>query len=214
MLKINLSIDSEYHSQINNKFIPYEACNTTAAIMWLKTAGVDFWHPKIMQPEDYLTAILNGKHAWHLFKDQFPDMYDLGFRPQNLSKMLEWGINIMVGREVDKFITDGSLSLLIWELIRGRPVIMSGQFTQSGHFVCVVGCTSKQNREEIEMLEDVDPKAIEEIFVDDPVGDYHTKYRSSKGNNVRFKIKEFDLVTNLPNGKKWMHLMNPLMIEE
>lgn len=214
MFKINLSKDDDYHQQINNRFIPLEACNTTAAIMWLKAGGVQFWYPKMMQPEDYLTAILNGKDAWRLFKRERLDMYELGFRPQNVSKMLEWGINIMLGRAIDKFIETGSLALLVWELISKRPVIVSGQFTSSGHFVTVVGCVSSQNKKDIEFLEDVDPGAIEEIIVDDPYGNYHSGYKNRQGNNVSFGRDEFDNVTNLPKGAKWMHLMNPLMIEE
>ena len=152
MFQINLSRSSDYHDQKNNEMIPFEACNTTSGIMWLKAGRIDFWYPKIMQEEDYLTSILNGKQAWRLFKEQYPEMYDKGFRPQNLSKMLEWGINIMVGREVDHFIQEGSLELLVWELMSGRPVIMSGQFTAAGHFVCVVGCVSSQNKRDIEFL--------------------------------------------------------------
>ena len=52
---------------------------------------------------------------------------------------------------------------------------------------------------------------IEEIIADDPFGDYHAKYRSPQGNNIRFKVGEFDLITNLPKGKKWTHLINPLI---
>lgn len=59
-MEIQLSRDTDYHSQVNNKVIPMEACNTTSAIMWLKTARIEFWHPKILQPEDYLTHILDG----------------------------------------------------------------------------------------------------------------------------------------------------------
>jgi hypothetical protein len=213
MFKINLSIDDDYHSQVNNKWIPLEACNSTAAIMWLKAGRVDFWHPKMMQPEDYLTAILNGKDAWRLFREQHLDMYELGFRPQNVSRMLAWGIDIMLGREIDHYITTGSLALLVWELLSKRPVIMSGQFTSSGHFVTVVGCVSSQNKSDIEFLEDVEESDIEEIIVDDPYGNYHSGYKNQQGNNVSFKRDKFDTLTNLPKGAKWMHMMNPLMIE-
>ncbi len=214
MFKINLSIDDDYHQQINNKFIPFEACNTTAAIMWLKAGGVDFWYPKMMQPEDYLTAILNGKDAWRIFRQEKPDMYDMGFRPQNISRMLMWGINMMLGRDIDHFIENGSMALIVWELISKRPIIVSGQFTKSGHFVTVVGCVSSQNKSDIEFLEDVNKDDIEEIIVDDPYGNYHSDYNNNHGNNISFKRDEFDDITNLPKGAKWMHMMNPLMIEE
>lgn len=212
MFKINLSQNDDYYSQINNKFIPLESCNSTAAIMWLKAGKVDFWYPKMMQPEDYLTAQLNGKDAWLIFKRNYPGRYDMGFRPQNVSQCLQWGINIMVGREIDNFRQDGSLALLIWELMEGRPVIMSGQFTASGHFVTVVGCVSSQNKSDIQDVEDVNEHDIEEFIIDDPFGNYHSGYKNHHGNNIHFDRDKFDMLTNLPRGKKWMHMMNPMML--
>jgi hypothetical protein len=175
--------------------------------MWLKAGKVIFWSPPIMQEEDYFTAIMNGKLAWEKFRREFSHEYELGMYPQYKSEMLEWGVNYLVGRRVDKFITDGSLELLVWELLRGRPVVMSGAFTEGGHFVCVVGFLSLQHKHEIKAQDDVDLSQVTEIIFDDPYGDPHTKYRDHHGNDVHMSVSEFDRVTNISRGKKWMHLL-------
>jgi hypothetical protein len=206
MFLVNLSADSDYHNQINNLFIPFHACNTTSMIMWLKAGKIVFWSPPIMQEEDYFTAIMNGKSAWEKFRREFPAAYEAGAYPQYLSEMLQWGVNYLVGRKVDKFIKDGSLQLLVWELLHRRPIVMSGQFTGSGHFVCVVGFLSLQHKEDIKEFDDIDMSQVTEIIFDDPYGDPHTKYKDHHGNDVHMSIREFDRITNTSRGKKWMHL--------
>ena len=58
MFEINLRRDFDYHTQINNRLIPMASCNTTAAIMALKAADINFNCPEGMQPEDALTQRL------------------------------------------------------------------------------------------------------------------------------------------------------------
>lgn len=208
MFSVNVSADSDYHVQTNNKFIPFHACNTTSFVMWLKAGKVLFWSPPIMQEEDYFTAIMNGKLSWEKFRDEFPNEYEAGGYPQYFSEMLQWGVNYMVGKKVDKFTKEGSLRLLVWELINGRPVVMSGQFTEGGHFVCVVGFFSLQHKGDIKTIEDIDISQVNEFVFDDPYGDPHTGYKNHRGNNIRMGVADFDRITNSPRGNKWMHLMN------
>jgi hypothetical protein len=210
MFEINLSKDSDYCTQINNRLIPYESCNTTAAIMALDAARIDYPRRDGIQPEDDLTALLLTDEAWHRFDNVYPWGRKNGLKPQNISPMLAWGINKFVGKQVDAFVKSATLQHMIWHLLNGRPLIMSGSFTKSGHFVAVMGFRTRQHREYIMSATGVDLCRIEYIIVDDPYGNYHTGYKDHRGNNVQFNLQDFNRLTNESNrdGHKWMHIIS------
>jgi len=206
MFTVNLSKDNDYSTQLGNLLIPYDACNVTAGIMWLLAGKVVWWFPQAMKPQDYLTAILLGDDAWKRFVTNEREKYKAGLLPQNVSSMLAWGINRMVGFEIDWFIQNGTLQQMIWFLYKGSPLIMSGPFTKAGHFVCVVGFTSLQHEGDWHSEKDINMDLVDIIWVDDPYGNYHTGYKDRNGNNVGFNLADFDKLTNIPNGQKWMHV--------
>lgn len=210
MFEINLSRDSDYCTQINNKKLPYESCNTTAAIMALDASGITYPRRDGVQPEDDLTELLLTSEAWRVFRLNHSAARNAGLKPQNVSPMLAWGINKFVGHKVDNFIINGTLQQMIWLLLNGKALIMSGSFTKSGHFVTVVGFASKQHRENINNALAVDICKIDAIIVDDPYGNYYTGYGDYHGNDVRFSLQDFNHVTNESNrdGHKWMHIIS------
>jgi hypothetical protein len=209
MFTINLSKDSDYCTQINNKLIPFQSCNTTSAIMALDAAGVRYPITAGEQPEDSFTRRLQQPDAWVRFREKYPWAVKAGLIPQNVSGMLAWGINQFVGRAVDYFTINGTLQKMCWILMQGRPLIMSGKFTDSGHFVAVVGFATKQNREEIQSATSIDLSRIVAIIVDDPYGNYYTRYQDHRGNNIHFELDVFHDLTNVSNadGNKWMHII-------
>ena len=211
MFEINLSRDSDYCTQINNKLIPYEACNTTAAIMALEAAGIAYPQKSGEQPEDTMTSyFLANKDVWDKFKREHKGAWKAGFLPQNISGTLAWGINEYIGKDVDHFIKTGSLQLMIWHLLNGKPLIMSGSFTKSGHFVAVMGFYTRQHREYITNANGVDLSRVDYIIVDDPYGNWHSDYRDHRGNNIHFTLQEFNKLTNESNrdSHKWMHIIS------
>ena len=210
MYKVNLSEGIAYHSQKNNEFIPFASCGPTSAIMSLKAAKIPFYAPVVMQPEDYLTANLTDKEAWELFEKDFPGAVKHRLWPNNISHMLQWGINKMVGRKVDVFKKSGSLREMIWHLVNRRPLIVSGRFTKSGHFVSVVGFESYQPIGSIRRISDVKLADVEYIIVDDPYGKYPYTDKKPSGNDTHFTLQEFNGLTNASGieNKKWLHIFS------
>jgi len=207
---VNLSKDSDYHTQINNKQIPYASCNTTAAVMALKAAGMMFDYPEGVQPEDHFTHFMQQPAAWDLMRKVYPYAEQQGSIPQNFSPCMEWGINKIMGKTVDWFTRHATLRQMIWHLCNGRPMMMSGKFTPSGHFITLVGFKTLQSQVDLLRAEDLDMDLIEHVLVDDPYGDYHTSYRSHKGNNIEFDLDEYHQLTNLQSrdGSKWLHIIS------
>jgi hypothetical protein len=213
VFEINLSRDSDYHTQINNKLIPFASCNTTAAVMALKAAGIMFDYPVGMQPEDYFTQLMLGDEAKKLMRELYPMAESRGMIPQNFSGCLVWGINKIVGRKVDRFTMQGSLQQMIWEINQGHPIIMSGRFTKSGHFVCLVGFRTLQHKSDFKAQESVDINAVDYVIVDDPYGNWYTDYKNHKGNNIKFDLQKYHDLTNAPNidRHKWLHIISEVI---
>lgn len=200
MISINISRDDEYHTQLNNRFFPHGACNTTSEINALRSSGVDFDSPFHLQPEDYLTQILESEDAWAKMKREFPWAIRDGYHPRHVHKMLEWAVNTkLVGRDVSFFTESVSLQKIIFHLVKNRQaVIMSGRFTKFGHIVCLVGLeTDQSDIEQIEGPPLVSLASIKNFIIDDPYGDWHTGYQSQKGNNVRFSYTEYNALTTV-----------------
>lgn len=207
----NVAADpSDYYTQNNNRWIPHEACGPESAAMALDLADIIWWYPKIMQPGDYITACMNSKPAWEKLLREHPDLYDAGLRPHNTSPLLAWGLNQIVGRHVDTLMEDASMQEVLWHLFEGRPLIMSGSFTKSGHFVVVTGFSSMQHEDEISGPGMVDLDKVDYVLVSDPHGNYHTKYQNPNGWNVMFELMQFNDLTNTPGNllRKRIHIID------
>lgn len=207
MLLVNLSLGTGYHSQRNNRLEPMRTCNTTSAIMALKASRIDFSWPQDQQPEDYLTGLLLREEAYQRMRVKYP--WAIGrYAPYQVHGMLAWGINRLVGRPVDTFRTDGTLRGIIWRLFRRTALIAHGRFAGYDHMVAVVGFESTQHEGELRSAEDVDLRQVTQVVIDDPYGDYRTRYQDSRGNDVRLSLEEFNDVTHNQHadGAKWIHV--------
>ncbi|WP_421657857.1 C39 family peptidase [Leptothermofonsia sp. ETS-13] len=75
------------------------------------------------------------------------------------------------------------------ELINRRPVILGGDFTASGHIVCLIGFTPQG------------------YIVNDPWGDALTGYTDTEGRKLIYPYSYIDRVAG-PDGKVWAHFIS------
>jgi len=212
MTRINLSHDKNYLTQLNNKISPHSTCNVTSAIMALYASRIGFDYPKDMQPEDYLASILISKESYERMTKLYPWAVRDGYEPYEVHAMLQWGVNKLVGKEVDKFTTKSSFTEIIKNLIKGYASLVSTRMTNYGHIVCVVGFESNirmdiLNRMLFKEEKEVDASIIENFIFDDPYGNYLSSYTDRNGNNIKLPYSTFDDLTKEYNHvEKWAHL--------
>ena len=209
MFKINLSRDSDYHTQLNNKIYPLEACGPTSAANCLEIIGMAKQFPGDMQLEDRIMGKLQSPEAFNLMAEIAPWAINR-YKPNEVHLMLQWAVNILIGKQVDKFIEYGCLEHAAFNLAAGRPIIMSGSFTRGGHMVAIIGFMSLQQEEDFRDETKIDLSKILEFFVDDSYGNYFTKYQDHRGNNIGFPVGLLNELTNVSwkNGNKHMHIFN------
>jgi uncharacterized protein YvpB len=129
--RINVSRGKINFSQRNNKIMPMVTCQVTSMVMGLSYIGWKFPEGKYEQPEDNLKAY---------FTEQ-------GKNPEIHADLAEY-TNRWLGKAAVSFSTKRTMSQIINEIVKGRPVVMSGQFPgfptrrtrPLGHIVCLVGC--------------------------------------------------------------------------
>lgn len=196
MNEINLSVKDDYHSQINNKYIPYGACMPTSFIMALKVeripvieAGAElkrlgwpmFIYPHGMQPEDYLMGLMRSPWGEEM-RDQIPWAKRGNISPNQVHSVMSEAVNRIVGRKVTEFRSGALISDLFQEIKQNHPAVVSGSWTSSGHAVVVVG---------VKMTPSGD---LSELIIDDPYGNYFTEYKDHRGNDVSFTVDQFKKV--------------------
>lgn len=204
MYRHNFSIDSDYHTQRNNLLVPYKACNTTSAVMALKQANVAFTVPEGWQEEDYLTSLLQTEEALIEMKKLAPWAFDKNdvpvFPPQQVHVMLEWGINKMVGKTVDIFQADMCIRQIVFQLINGSGIVLSGQFDlpdgrELGHIVSLAGVVTHQpNLLNVKSDLSIHMDSIESFIIDDPYGDWTSSYKNHKGNDLEMEAYTFNQI--------------------
>lgn len=209
MFTFNISKDDDYHSQRNNNFVPIDSCQTTSAIMALKASGIDFDYPKDMQPEDYLTSITDSKEAHDFMRENAPWAIKQGIPPAQVHIVLEWAINKLVGRTVDKFTTTAKIEDLLFNILDNKASLISGRFTDYGHVVCLVGFeTTQENINEVTRSEDINLWKVKNFIIDDPYGNPLTEYKDYHGNNIKLTYRQFNNYTRQYNkNKKWAHII-------
>ena len=218
--RVHLSEDSEYHTQRNNLVIPLTSCNTTSAIMFLKSSGIEFQCERdrfagITQPEDYLTMMLRTDEAYKKMAELAP--WAVGkFPPNEVHLVIAWGINQLVGAEVAMFSVRHTIRTMLFGLLKGGAAIASGVFAGFNHIVCVEGFSSAQDLRNIRGAQELDLEAVDGIWIDDPYGNPLMNYQSHKGNDIELTFDEFDTMINTVNdpNRKWLHLLTPLGMEQ
>jgi len=214
IFKYNISLDNDYHSQVNNRRFPMSSCNTTSAIMALKNNKIDFYSPPSMQEEDYLTSLLETEEAYDKLNKEFPWAVKDGIPPREVHAMLEWAINKLTRNSYDKFTTYATLEQILYNIaIKKESSLMTGRFTKYGHIVCVSGFITEQDN--IEETKTINMDKVQKVIIDDPYGNYFTEYKDVHGNNIEINIKDFDSLTkNYSSKYKWAHIISKDNIKE
>ena len=143
MFQINLSKDGDYYTQLNNTVYPLEACGPTSAANCLATIGMDKI-PGDGSLDDRIMAKLRSPEAYNLMAQIAPWAIKR-YEPNEVHLMLQWAVNKLVGKNVDRFTEFGTLEYAAYNIAACRPLIRSGSFTRGGHRVAVVGFTSFQH---------------------------------------------------------------------
>lgn len=116
----NIDLDVTYFSQIDNQFNPHGSCNVTSIAMCLWSLGIrgDGSHPQL---EDQLYQACEYKGL---------DRHSA----QDLKKLVE----LFPGCH-DDFTEHGTLDDIRMAISAGKPCIVHGYFTRSGHIIVIRG---------------------------------------------------------------------------
>ncbi len=122
--------------------------------------------------------------------------------PNEVHQMLEWGVNTLLKRQVDRFSTGVSIETIIAYLKEGGGVVLSGEFRLKNrnlhHIVSLAGFVTERQED------------VTHFIIDDPFGDFRTDYADHHGNNIRITRDEFVGIFKPggDDGIKWAHLIS------
>ncbi len=176
---LDIALKVPYYSQRDNERSPSGTCNVTSYAMVLAYYNAprkEVNGKKWTQREDELEAFIqaNGKVRWS-------------------HEALAW-----MGRQYGldcRFNTNRTWDEVRAEIRAGRPVIVSGLFTKSGHIVVIIGLKG------------------DDFIVHDPWGDANAKYNRLTGGNGEARVYSFaylDKVVRAARGGIWAHFIRRL----
>jgi hypothetical protein len=164
----NVVLEVPCFSQRNNVIDPTQTCNTTAMAMVAAFHGIV------------------GDKSYAQLEDQFSHyMAARGYNRYDMESMTAF-LNRFYSRWVNAvFSAKRSVGGIVELLCAGIPVIVSGKFTPSWHFIVIRGYTRNEHDELM-------------FIVNDPWGEYwRTGYDGSKGNGI--ELYSADLISKLCN---------------
>lgn len=163
-----VELNVPYFSQRDNPRYSWATCNVTSIAM------IFYYYGRRSQGGQLEDELLQ----WCLSR------YGEGSQTDNavLSEMIKaYGFKT-------SFSTTRNWSAVKDELINGRPVVMGGDFTATGHIVCVVGYTPQG------------------FIVNDPWGDALSGYYDTEGRKLLYPYGYMDRVAG-PDGNVWAHFI-------
>ena len=192
-MKNNNSLGKPYYSQRNNALKPEGACNVTAMVSALSAAGwpvEKFSDETYKQPEDALMHFILADpvidREWHRIDP--PSRY----APNEWHPLLATGANMLLRKcrllapyeTAVIFGENRSLADFTAAIDAGGAAVVSGLFeTQAGrvigHVVSLVG----YNKDSAGKLSS--------FIIDDPWGDYRTKYANANGDDIEMPVADF-----------------------
>lgn len=189
-------------------------------VMGLKQAGWEFPHPQGVQPEDHLTAFLRGDAGVEALRRLAPWAVDkatgdLLFPPNEVHAVLTWGVNELMGQEVSSFRTDWDVDGIIASVTEGCGVVLSGRFPLAGggelrHMVSLSGYRIKSVRDGSQVGMPPRFNQLDQLYIDDPYGDWNTNYNDHHGNNSPMTPEQFMQIMNTSGSRqKWAHIIRP-----
>ncbi|MEP0868619.1 C39 family peptidase [Trichocoleus desertorum AS-A10] len=163
-----VELNVPYFSQRDNPRYSWATCNVTSIAM------IFYYYGRRSQGGQLEDELLQ----WCL------NRYGQGSQTDNavLSEMIKaYGFKT-------SFSTTRNWAAVKDELINGRPVVMGGDFTATGHIVCVVGYTAQG------------------FIVNDPWGDALSGYYDTEGRKLLYPYSYMDRVAG-PDGNVWAHFI-------
>jgi len=224
----NFSKDSNYHTQINNKEIPYSACNVTSEAMGLIQASYNPTIPEGWQLEDYLMSQLLVADETHIISYKadaieyakkavpwnFNEDGTVKYALNEVAVMIDWAANKVIGREVSFFKSNSSVIEMVQKVFSGYGVILSGVYTlsngkQLSHITSLAGFISNHPFDQ-GSISTVTMDDITHMIIDDPYGNFYTNYTDHHGNNIQMPIKDFmEIQQECGKSTKWAHFITP-----
>ena len=163
-------------TQRDNRLFPGGSCNFTAAancLEYLQVPISEKTKKKIYfeQTEDVLSAVSETPEAHKEFLKYYKnfDSKKSEVRPRHFSQMVAWTVN----RATEKNIAiwgERTFDDFVAAVENKIPVVVSGKFTQSGHFISIKGLAKDKTF----------------FWVDDSWGDFYTGYKKTNGFNLRY----------------------------
>ena len=202
-ITINISKDPDYHTQIDNKYVPLTSCNTTSFGMALVNSGIKVPNiPEGMQLEDYFTKFLRSKEAYD-YQKKYHSWSVKDWAPQEVHAVLSWAINKLVGKKVTEFHNTIDTRILLFKLLQDKSSVLSGKFNGLGHIVCLSGfVTTQQNIRKIKSHKEIDLEKVTQFIIDDPYGNYKDNYKDHYNGNNIYMPKE-DWLKILTKSNSW-----------
>ncbi|HIK14462.1 MAG TPA: C39 family peptidase [Leptolyngbyaceae cyanobacterium M33_DOE_097] len=161
-----------YFSQRDNPNYSWATCNVTSIAMIFYYYGVRSKNPRQQLEDELLRWVINrygpGSQTVHSYLSQLIRAY--GFETS--------------------FSTTRSWASVKDELIARRPVVLSGDFTASGHIVTLIGYTPQG------------------YLVNDPWGNALGGYVNTEGRKLLYPYSYMDRVAG-PDGGVWAHFISP-----
>lgn len=175
-------LNTTYHTQRNNQLYPYSTCGTTILSEYLDFLGYNFLDDDVFKALNSPQMIDRANALIQKGDSYIKQLLNQGFRDE--ARNFTYLNNSMVMLcEVGKYLTNykrdfalkyGTIEQIKACLKEGFPVGIAGMFTQSGHYVLIVGfdCPSQC------------------FIIDDPFGDWRTNYRNPDGKNVYYPLEK------------------------
>ena len=214
MVEINVRNGKPYFSQRNNLVRPYITCNDTSMVAGLSYRGVDFPNGKYDQPEDNLTEfMLTDPRVDAFYKANFPTEYAAYLAankdpknsspPNEIHVVLSYGVNIWLGKqnnEITIYKENVPTQVILFELIRGKPVVESGLWDGMHHITCTAGfATTQDNVAQVQNPQQIDVSQVVYFIIDDPYGDFHSNYQNQNGEDIKITPAEYKTIVTAQN---------------
>lgn len=171
-----------YRSQRDNAHSPSSTCNVTSYAMLLHALGVK--EPQGKQLEDALYEAIVSPAGAAEFRRGSPALVGK-VAPQTVHAMLVWAAS-QFGRRT-RFTMNARWSEITDSVAAGKPVVLAGRFTSSGHIVCVVGLAGSRD-----------------LICHDPWGDWNRGYRDHNGEARIYSVESLTEITK-GDGALWAH---------
>lgn len=194
MKRVLLGMLSHAKTQLDNGRTPHQSCSYTSLAMCLSYYGVrpeGVWY----QLEDEMSYFAEVEMGWtrgcpHAMERLINDYY--GQHAEKTPAGVE-----------DEFHEYGSLELIKDNINKGYPCVIQGDFTKSGHVICVIG------------YDDLAYSGAGAYLVLDPYGECNLGSQSYEGmptspGPYEYSYSGVERLCRYPDGSFWVHVIKPI----